>query len=235
MSTTNLAGAPMGATLVPGGATFRVWAPRATAVYVCGEFNNWRQDASSQLSPIGDGQWVGFTAGLKDGDPYLFYVNGPGSSGYKRDPRARELGCAPPFPQCDCVLREPSSFPWHETGFRPPAFNDLIVYQLHVGTYFIEPGSPDGSFLDVIGKVPYLAALGVTAIEPMPIQEFETQFSLGYNGTDYYSPEDQYGEYDETKLQGYFATANTILNQAGQPGYTGIDALRGADSQLKAL
>src|SRR5260370_19299328 len=72
-------------------------------------------------------------------------------------------------------------------------------------------------------------------MEPMPIQEFETQFSLGYNGTDYYSREDQYGEYDEAKLQGYFATANTILNQAGQPGYTGIDVLRGADSQLKAL
>jgi len=226
---------PMGGTLVPGGATFRIWAPRAKNVYVSGDFNNWKQDANCLLSRIAGGHWAGFQAGLKDGDQYLFYVDGVGTANYKRDPRGRLLTSLPAFPGSNCVLRSPSRFPWHETGFRPPAFSDVIIYQLHVGTYFIEPGSPDGSFLDVIGKIPYLAALGVTAIEPMPIQEFETQFSLGYNGTDYYSPEDQYGEYDETKLQAYFATANTILNQAGQPGYTGIDVLRGADSQLKAL
>lgn len=226
---------PMGGTLVPGGSTFRIWAPRAKNVYVCGDFNNWKQDASCLLTRITGGHWAGFQAGLRDGDQYLFYVDGVGTSNYKRDPRGRLLTSLPAFPRSNCVLRSPSRFPWHETGFRPPAFNDVIVYQLHVGTYFIEPGSPDGSFLDVIGKIPYLAALGVTAIEPLPIQEFETQFSLGYNGTDYYSPEDQYGEYDETKLQAYFATANTILNQAGQPGYAGIDVLRGADSQLKAL
>jgi len=225
----------MGGTLVPGGATFRIWAPRAKNVYVSGDFNQWKQDASCLLTRINGGHWAVFLPGFKDGDQYLFYVDGVGTSNYKRDPRGRLLTALPAFPGSNCVLRDPSRFPWHETGFRPPAFNDAIIYQLHVGTYFIQPGSPDGSFLDVISKIPYLAALRVTAIEPLPIQEFETQFSLGYNGADYYSPEDQYSEYDETKLQGYFGTANAILQQAGQPGYAGIDILRGADSQLKAL
>ncbi len=231
----DLSNAPMGGTVVTGGATFRIWAPRAKHVYVSGDFNGWKQNASCLLNQIGNGHWAGFFAGLNDGDQYLFYVDGTGSSNYKRDPHARLLTFLPAFPGSNCVLRNPARFPWHQTGFHPPAFNDFIIYQLHVGTYSIEPGNGDGSSLDVIGKIPYLAALGVNAIEPLPIQEFPTQFSLGYNGTDYFSPENQYGEADETKLLTYLNTVNAILKQAGQPGYPGIDILRGADNQLRAL
>jgi 1,4-alpha-glucan branching enzyme len=231
----DLTNAPMGGTLIPGGATFRIWAPRARNVYVSGDFNQWQQTAASQLSPIGGGHWAGFFPSLNDGDQYLFYIDGIGSSNYKRDPRARLLTFQPAFPGSNSVLRNPARFPWHETGFHTPAFNDLIVYQLHVGTYLIQPGNGDGCFLDVIAKIPYLASLGVNAVEPLPIQEFQTQFSLGYNGTDYYSPENQYGEANESNLQGYLNSVNGILQQAGQPGYAGIDILRGADSQLKAL
>jgi 1,4-alpha-glucan branching enzyme len=225
----------MGGNLVPGGATFRVWAPRAKDVYVSGDFNTWKQDASSRLDPIAGGHWVGFVPGLKDGDPYLYWINGTGSTGYKRDPHARLLTFLPAFPDSDCVLRDPSLFPWHETGFHPPAFSDTVVYQLHVGTYSMMAGAHDGSFLDVIEKIPYLAALGVNAIEPMPVQEFQTEFSLGYNGSDYFSPENEYAETEATKLTGYFDAVNAILVKAGQPPYASVDVLRGADSQLRAL
>jgi 1,4-alpha-glucan branching enzyme len=231
----NLLNAPVGGTLISGGATFRIWAPRANSVYVCGDFNGWSQNAGCLLSQIGGGHWAGFIPGLKDGDQYLFYVDGTGTVGYKCDPRARLLTFVPAFPRCNCVLRDPSQFPWHEAGFHPPAFNDAIIYQFHVGTYSIGPGNPNGTFLDVIGKVPYLAELGVTAIEPLPIQEFPTEFSIGYNGTDYYSPEDEYGETDDTNLHAYLGTVNAVLQQAGQPGYSGIDVLQGADNQLRAL
>lgn len=225
----------MGSTLVPGGATFRVWAPRAKAVYVSGDFNGWKRNGDGQLQLIGGGHWATFIPGLKDGDQYLLYVDGLGTDGYKRDPRARMLTFQPAFPLANCVLRDSYRFQWHDTGFRPPAFNDLIIYELHVGTYSIKPGNPDGYFLDVIQRVPYLAILGVNAIELLPVQEFETEFSLGYNGTDYYSPENEYAEADEAKLQNYFNQINTILQQAGQPGYSGIDVLRGSDNQLRAL
>src|SRR6201998_665622 len=231
----DLSNVPMGGTLMAGGATFRIWAPRARQIYVSGDFNGWKQDASCLLNQIGGGHWAGFFSDLNDGDQYLFYVDGVGTSNYKRDPHARALTFHPAFPGSNCVLRNPSRFPWHETGFRPPAFNDAIIYQLHVGTYLIQLGNGDGSFLDVITTIPYLADLGVNAIEPLPIQEFQTQFSLGYNGTDYFSPEDQYGEADETKLRAYFDTTNEILKQAGQGPYPGVDVLRGADSQLRAL
>lgn len=235
MSTPSLAGAPMGATLVPGGATFRLWAPRALAVYVCGDFNNWEQNSSTLLSSMGGGEWAGFAAGAKGGDSYLFYVNGPGGSGYKRDPRARELSFTPAFPGCDCLLRDAASFPWHETGFRPPAFNDLIVYQLHVGTFLINPPNPNGYFLDVAVQLPYFSSLGINAIEPLPIVEFPAFPSLGYNGTDYYSPENDYADYDTAGLAKYFATLNSLLAAKGQPAYPSADVLKSSANQLKAL
>src|SRR5206468_4298407 len=68
-----------------------------------------------------------------------------------------------------------------------------------------------------------------------PIQEFSSQFSLGYNGTDYFSPENDYAEHDDAKLRRYFDATNAILRQAGQPGYAGIEVLRGTDDQLRAL
>ena len=231
----DLVHAPMGGTLVPDGATFRAWAPRATAVHVSGDFNGWRQNAASRMAPIGGGHWASFVPGLKEGDQYLFYVEGLASSGYKRDPRARLLTFEPAFPACNSVLRNAGRFPWHRAQFVPPDFNDLILYQLHVGTYAIMPGNSDGKFFDVISRVPHLAALGVNAIELLPIQEFPTAFSMGYNGTDLYSPENQYAETDEAKLQRYFDLTNAVLRDAGQRPYAGVDILRGADNQLRAL
>ena len=227
--------APMGGTLVQGGATFRVWAPRASAVHVSGDFNGWKQDAGAHMGSIGGGHWATFIPGLKAGDRYLFYISGSGTSGYKRDPRARALTFQPAFPYSNCVLRDPTRFPWHQTGFTPPAFNDLIIYQLHVGTYDIAPGNSDGCFFDIIQRVPYLADLGVTAIELLPIQEFPTTFSMGYNGTDLYSPENEFGEADETRLQHYADLTNGILRARGQAAYAGIDVLRGSDNQLRGM
>jgi 1,4-alpha-glucan branching enzyme len=227
--------APMGGTLVPGGATFRVFAPHARAVHVCGDFNDWAQDDSCKLAPIGNGNWAVFIPALKDGDPYMYFVEGEGSSGLKRDPHARMLTVDPPFPHSHSVLRNPAAFPWHDHQFTPGPFNELVMYQLHVGTFDIRPGQTDGCFLDVVERVPHLAALGVNAIELLPVQEFPTAFSMGYNGTDLFSPETQYGEADPDKLADYVARINEILTAAGQAPYAGVETLRHCDDQLRAL
>jgi len=230
----DLASAPMGANLVSGGAVFRIWAPRAKMVWVSGDFNSWKQDSTSQLQQIGGGQWAGFFPGLKEGDQYLFYIQGQGSTGYKRDPRARELTFQPGFPFANCLLRDPSHFPWHDSNFRTPPFNDLVIYQLHVGT-FSPRSQTHGRFLDVALRLPYLSALGINAIEPLPVVEYPTTFSLGYNGTDYYSPENDYAESDDSPLQQYFDQVNALLRSRGQAPYANLDVLRGADNQLRAL
>ena len=221
---------PMGATLVAEGATFRAWAPRARSVHVIGEFNAWTRNDRSLLTRDDNGHWRGFVPGVRDRHRYMFYVVGEGSEGPKRDPYARELDT--PYP-ASCIVRN-AAFPWHESGYRTPRFEDFLIYQLHVGTFYT-PNLPrkGGTFLDVARKIPHLAALGVTAVQLLPIQEFETQFSLGYNGTDYFSPEMDFAVAD-ADLPPYVAAVNRLLDAKGLRRYA-PEELRGEMSQLKAL
>src|SRR4051812_27345956 len=221
---------PMGANLVADGATFRVWAPNARAVHVLGDFNDRRRDDSSLLTLDGHGHWRGFVPRVQDRDRYIFYVIGRGGEGPKRDPYARELGT--PFPS-DCIVRS-ADFPWHESSFVTPQFHNAVIYQLHVGTFFT-PHLPDkgGTFLDVACRIPHFVELGVTVIQLMPIQEFQTEFSLGYNGTDYFSPEMDFAV-EDAALAPYVTAVNRLLDAKGLPRYT-ADALRGEMNQLKAL
>lgn len=57
----------MGANLTANGATFRVWAPRAREVYICGDFNGWARDDSTHLLRQPDGRWTGFSLGANEG------------------------------------------------------------------------------------------------------------------------------------------------------------------------
>ena len=220
----------MGANLIADGATFRVWAPNAHSVHVIGEFNNRQRTDASLLNRDDQGHWRGFVSGVRDQHRYLFYVVGDGGEGPKRDPFAREL--VTPFPS-DCIVRA-TDFPWHETGFVTPQFQNIVIYQLHTGTYFT-PNMPrrGGTFLDVASKIPHLSALGITAVQLMPIQEFQTQFSLGYNGTDYFSPEMDFAVQDGD-LAPYVAKCNALLDDKGLRRYD-ISDLRGEMNQLKAL
>lgn len=220
----------MGANLVADGATFRVWAPNARALYVIGDFNGRQRTEETLLTRDADGHWRGFIAGVRDRDRYMFYVVGEGSEGPNRDPHAREL--QKPFPS-DCIVRG-ADFPWHEGGYVTPPFHDFVIYQIHVGSFFT-PNLPrkGGTFLDVARKLPYLAGLGVTAIQPMPIQGFQTTFSLGYNATDYFSPEMDFGV-EDADLAPYVEEVNRLLDARQLPRYR-LEDLRGEMNQLKAL
>lgn len=236
------AGTPMGASVVHGaGATFRVWAPDALAVFVSGDFNGWTQPDSARLVNDGTGYWMGFIPGIDEGASYKFYIQGTGSTGYKRDPYARELTIAPPYPESNGVVRKPDGYPWHDQGFQMPAFNDLVIYQLHIGTYYgtDDQGDDDRrgrmcTFLDVIDRLEYLVDLGVNAVEPLPVVEFPTETSEGYNGVDYYSPEMEYTIPPGPGLVRYFNLVNQLLTARGQaplpPG-----TLDSQVNQLKAM
>jgi 1,4-alpha-glucan branching enzyme len=220
----------MGANLVDGGATFRVWAPEALEVYACGDFNQKVRDGSSLLTRDAEGYWAGFLPGVKDGHRYKFWVKGKGSEGWKRDPYAREL--AIPWPS-DCIVRWPA-FPWHETGYVAPPYENFVIYQLHVGTFY-SPRWPTkaGTFLDVIDKIPHFVELGVNALQLLPIAEFQTAFSKGYNGTDYFSPEMDFAV-DSPDLPPYLARVNALLAAKGLTPYQ-LSDLRESSDQLRAL
>jgi 1,4-alpha-glucan branching enzyme len=236
----------MGANLVlaTGGATFRAWAPRATAVYVNGVFGGIERvgvDPDLLMARDDIGYWSGFLAEAAEGDTYGFYVVGQGSTGYKRDPYARELANDPalPFPVCLSVIRSATAYPWHDAGFRTPDFSDMVIYQLHIGTY--APAAPGwaGTFLDVITKIEYLLALGVNVVQPLPIYEMEDSPSqgypgLGYQGSDLYSPALDYAVYHADSLAEYLTTINRLLAAKGFAPMTLRDITPGY-AQLKAM
>lgn len=238
------ASTPMGATVVPGGATFRTWAPNAHDVYIVldseatNNWSRWDVDEGCRLTRLDDGTWAGFASGLVEGDPYLFWVRGPsgGTEGFKRDPYARELASLPFFPNCPCILRSGQSYPWHETGWRTPPYSDLVIYQLHVGVFW--GASPNvrhyGKFLDVAGRIPYLRDLGVNAIQLLPIQEYDNDFGKGYNGLDYFSPEMAYQVGDANELSLQLESMNALLAEHGQPPLHVEDLIPGPN-QLKCL
>jgi 1,4-alpha-glucan branching enzyme len=237
----------MGAAIGPDGTSFRTWAPNARAVFVvagarlaAAQDPDWRPDQQDRLAPLGDGSWGGFLAGLRDGEPYMFFIDGTGSAGWKRDPFARELTIAPAFPASFCVVRDPASYPWHDHGWRPPRFNDLIIYQLHIGTWWAQDGSGHdaratrgGTFLDAAEKLGYLRDLGVTAVQLLPVQEFETAFSLGYNGVDYFSPESEY-VVAPSELPRRLVKVNAMLASFRQPALTAAQ-LAPSVNQLKCF
>jgi 1,4-alpha-glucan branching enzyme len=182
-----------------------------------------------------NGYWTGFIADAQDGDPYHFWVVGASqTSGYKRDPYAREMAEDAPFPTCSCLIRSATAYPWHDSAFVTPDFSNMIVYQLHVGTYALTSPGVASTFLDVVGKIEYLVALGVNVLQPLPIDELETNPSMGYNGADYFSPDFPYVAPEQAALSGYLGTINRLLAAKGFPPLAVRDIATGP-AQLKAM
>ena len=239
---------PMGANLAEGGATFRTWAPRAVGVYLLtgdalasSAAAGFAPDTGDRLTPLGDGTWGGFLPGATDGIEYLFWIDGPAGQGPKRDPYARELTVTPAFPDSYAILRDPESYPWHDAAWIAPDFSRLVIYQLHVGTWWaVDANGADvratrgGRFLDVATRLDYLVDLGVNAIQLLPIQEFATEFSEGYNGVDYFSPEQLYQAASDADLLAYLGAINASLTAAGAAALT-LDEIRPGINQLKCL
>jgi 1,4-alpha-glucan branching enzyme len=231
----------MGVDLVEDGATFRVWAPAADHVYVVldGTSEYEPQPTDELVKDPATGHWTGFIAGVTDGTKYRFWVSGPAGSGLKRDPWARELELYD-YPDCDGIARQVNSYPWHDAMFQAPKLSELIVYQFHIGVFYardengadLRPGRVS-KFLDAVGRIPYLEDLGVTAVQPLPFAEFQTPWSLGYNGTDLFSPEMDYCVAPED-LGPYLDKVNALLAGKGCAPLTRAN-LEGQLNQLKAF
>ena len=153
-----------------GSAEFRVWAPRASSISLI------VAEAEFELEDAGYGVYE-TVAPASPGTDYWFVLDGhrlpdPGS-------RWQPAG-----------LRGPSRvgpFPAGER-FDGPPLNQLVIYELHVGTF-----SAEGTFAGAIPHLRELAELGVSAIEIMPVAEFPGQRGWGYDGVYLSAPQSSYG------------------------------------------
>ncbi len=186
-----------GAELVGGGVSFRTWASDKSTVAVA------LMDAAGALSkelPM-----------TKDAEGYYQLESSEVSAGmlyqYRLDERLfpdpasrfQPLGVHGPSQVVD-----PSTFRWADDRWRRPGINDLVIYELHVGTF-----TPQGSYLAIIDHFEHLSRLGITVVELMPIADFPGTRNWGYDGVSLYAPCHSYGTPDELRH---------LINAAHQAG-----------------
>lgn len=209
----------MGAIPSAKGVAFRVWAPNAEKVYVIGSFNNWNE-TSAPLVREQNGDWSIIIPDAKPGDEYRYLIHGPAGPLSRIDPYARKVTTA----AGNGIIYEPKAFAWGEDTFNMATGNELVIYEMHIGTFNVKETGHPGTFQSAIEKFPYLKELGINAIEVMPIAEFSGDFSWGYNPAHPFAVKSTYGGPDEFKLfvkaaheQGIAVILDVVYNHLG-PG-----------------
>lgn len=184
---------PVGAEVQPGGgAHFRVWAPRRQRVEVVlerGPVPGQGEAVAVPLAAEGNGYFAGLAAGARAGMYYRFRLDG-GHDLYP-DPASR---FQPQGPHGPSQLVDPGAFRWTDGGWRGVPLPGQVVYELHVGTF-----TPEGTWQAAERELPELAALGVTALEMMPVADFPGRFGWGYDGVNLFAPTHLYGQPDDLR------------------------------------
>ncbi len=171
----------------PGGVAFRVWAPNARQVALVGTFNAW--DSSRHvMRREGNGYWYAEVPEATVGHEYRYLLSTPAGNLWRMDPYARQVTDS----NGNAVVHEPT-FDWEGDSFRMPPWNELVAYEMHLGTFHAPHADQVGTFATATAKLKYLAELGVNAIELMPVAEFEGSRSWGYNPAHLFAVETAYG------------------------------------------
>jgi len=186
----------MGALPFPGGTTFRVWAPHAAAVFVTGSFDGWAGDAHP-LARDADGTtgtWSADVDGVEPGAEYRFTIRTPDGDLSRVDPYARLVTSS----VGNGIVYDPAAFDWGDDRFQMPDRDDIVIYELHVGT-FARTDDHRGDFDRAARRLDYLRDLGVSAVQVMPPFEFAGDVSWGYNPAHLFAIESGYGGPDAFK------------------------------------
>lgn len=177
----------MGALIQEHGVAFRVWAPHAQSVSVVGSFNDWKADANP-MERNEQGYWYGFSEQAKAGDEYRYRLMNGEKELLRIDPYAREVSNS----VGNGIITD-LSFDWGEDQFTMPPRNELVIYEMHIGTYHPDGKDQPGNFDNAIHGFDHLQRLGVNAIEVMPSAEFAGDYSWGYNPAHIFAVESVYG------------------------------------------
>ncbi len=182
------------------GVRFSVWAPNARCVAVVGAFNNWDGRRHSMRLRIEAGVWELFVPRLAVGEIYKYRILGAdGTPVLKSDPLALQAE-APP--ETASVVADPAALPWHDTAWlvhraaRQGADAPISIYEVHVGSWQRNDfGAGDPLSWDELAErlVPYVAGLGFTHVELMPIMEHPFGGSWGYQPLALFAPTARYG------------------------------------------
>ncbi|MBN2780411.1 MAG: T9SS type A sorting domain-containing protein [Candidatus Marinimicrobia bacterium] len=193
-----------------------LFAPYKDPVFVIGDFNDWKVDPAFQMhkdSTHADSTWFWLTlTGLPDSamafqylvdgdiriaDPYSPLILDPWNDEYISETRYPALKHYPEnktsFP-VGVFQTDPRTFTWTDEDFVRPEKHKLVIYELLVRDW-----SYGRTYQALIDSINYFKRLGITAIELMPIQEFEGNESWGYNPMFHFAPDKYYGPAQKLK------------------------------------
>ncbi len=197
---------PFGPTLLPGGqARFSLWAPSASSLSL--------QVGESAPEPMRSlpGGWFQATAPAVAGTPYRFVL---ADGTQVPDPASRA--------QADDVhgaslVVDSQAYVWRNTRWANRPWHEAVIYEVHPGAF--------GGFTGIRAALPRLKALGITAVELMPVADFPGRHNWGYDGVLPYAPDHAYGTPDELRAlvdaahgEGLMIFLDVVYNHFGPDG-----------------
>jgi maltooligosyltrehalose trehalohydrolase len=203
---------PLGADPAEQGTRFRVWAPRPEQIVLRSG------GAEHALEHVGFGIHEA-TVDAQHGDDYTYVLDGVELP----DPCSR---WQPDGLRGTSRVLDPRRFRWTDQGFDTPSLQDLVIYELHIGTF-----SQAGTFEGAIAHLAELKELGVNAIEVMPVAEFPGRHGWGYDGVYINAAQSSYGGplgfqklVDAAHAHGIAVILDVVYNHLGASGVTAMEA-----------
>ena len=194
------------------GVAFRVWAPASARVDVI--VYGPEAEAVHPLEAEPDGWFHGVVRGIGAGARYRYRLDG---GEVYPDPASR---AQPDGVHAPSAVVDPSAFRWTDDGWRGVPLGGLSLYEVHVGT-----ATEAGDFDGVIERLDDIAALGVTAVELMPVAEFPGTRNWGYDGVYPFAPDSAYGGpealrrlVDAAHRRGLAVILDVVYNHLGPEG-----------------
>ncbi|MBN3757555.1 malto-oligosyltrehalose trehalohydrolase [Paraburkholderia sp. Tr-20389] len=164
---------------------FRLWAPSCAKAQVAVESSPSQQASGTHdMSPTGNG-WFEAEIDCNAGTLYRYKLDG---ALLIPDPASR---FQPQDVHGPSEVIDPRTYTWQHTNWCGRPWEETVLYELHVGAL--------GGYTGVMKRLPAIAALGVTAIELMPLNDFSGTRNWGYDGVLPYAPDSAYGRPDDLK------------------------------------
>ena len=214
---------PLGATYLGEKRTaFVVWAPRARALdvlfYHPGETEPY---ARRPLRPGKDGYFHGVLGEVEPGAHYKYALH-PAAGGAETalpDPASRFQPQGVHGPS-EVVDHQHLSWSRGEASFKPPRLRDMVIYQLHTGTF-----SKDGTLAGAARRMGEVAEVGFNAAQPLPVTQFPGGRNWGYDPAELYAVHNTYGGpeglktwVESTHAAGMAAILDVVYNHPGPEG-----------------
>jgi len=188
---------------------FRLWAPACDRVAVM-----LGADRDLPMAKLADGWFEATAQGAPPGTRYRFRVDGalevpdPASRWNPDDVHG-----------ASCIV-DPEAYDWPDGGWTGRPWEEAVIYELHVGAF-----TARGTYAGAMERLDYLADLGVTALELMPVADFPGRRNWGYDGALLFAPDATYGTPDELKRfvaaaheRGLMVLLDVVYNHFGPEG-----------------